>query len=74
MFQTNTDLEESVLRISGCFFLRSSEQDPVFNGVADRSTLFIPFSGWTLFSARSFHVFFHVLIRFVIGSLRQRGI
>ena len=31
------------------FFLRSSERDPVFNGVAGRSTQFIPFPGWTLF-------------------------
>ena len=39
-------------------FLRSSERDPVFNGVARRSARFIPFPGWTLFfSARSFHVF-----------------
>ena len=69
MHRTNTDLEESILRISGWFFLRSSEQDPVFNGVARRSARFIPFPGWTLFfSARSFHVFFHVLIGFVIGS------
>ena len=74
MYRTNTDLEESILRISGWFFLGSSERDPVFNDVAGRSTLFIPFPGWTLFSARSFHVFFHVLIGFVIGSLRLRGI
>ena len=39
-------------------FLRSSERDPVFKGVARRSARFIPFTGWTLFfSARSFHVF-----------------
>ena len=38
-------------------FLRSSERDPVFNGVAGRSARFIPFPGWTLFSARSFYVF-----------------
>ena len=31
------------------FFLRSSERDPVFNGVARRSARFIPFPGWTLF-------------------------
>ena len=49
MYRTNTDLEESILRISGCFFLRSSERDPVFNGVAGRSARFIPFPGWTLF-------------------------
>ena len=49
MYRTNTDLEESILRISGCFFLRSSERDPVFNGVACSSTRFIPFPGWTLF-------------------------
>ena len=49
MYRTNTDLEESILRISGCFFLRSSERDPVFNGVARRSARFIPFPGWTLF-------------------------
>ena len=49
MYRTNTDLEESILRISGCFFLRSSERDPVFNGVARRSVRFIPFPGWTLF-------------------------
>ena len=30
-------------------FLRSSERDPVFNGVARRSARFIPFTGWTLF-------------------------
>ena len=30
-------------------FLRSSERDPVFNGVARRSARFIPFPGWTLF-------------------------
>ena len=30
-------------------FLRSSERDPVFNDVAGRSTLFIPFLGWILF-------------------------
>ena len=30
-------------------FLRSSERDPVFNGVAGRSTRFIPFPWWTLF-------------------------
>ena len=49
MFRTNTDLEESILRIPGWFFLRSSERDPVFNGVARRSAQFIPFPGWTLF-------------------------
>ena len=49
MYRTNTDLEESILRISGWFFLRSSERDPVFNGVAGRSAQFIPFPGWTLF-------------------------
>ena len=49
MYRTNTDLEESILRISGGFFLRSSERDPVFNGVARRSARFIPFPGWTLF-------------------------
>ena len=54
MYRTNTDLEESILR---WFFLRSSERDPVFNGVACRSARFIPFAEWTLFSARSFHVF-----------------
>ena len=43
--------------ISGCFFLRSSERDPVFNGVALRSARFITFPEWTLFSALSFHVF-----------------
>ena len=57
MYRTNTNLEESILRISECFFLRNSERDPVFNGVARRSTWFIPFPWWTLFSARSFHVF-----------------
>ena len=46
MYRTNTDLEESILRL---FFLRSSERDPVFNGVARRSAQFIPFLGWTLF-------------------------
>ena len=30
-------------------FLRSSERDPVFNGVAGRSTQFIPFPGWIFF-------------------------
>ena len=54
MYRMNTDLEESILRI---FFLRSSERDPVFNDVAGRSALFIPFPGRTLFSARSFLVF-----------------
>ena len=49
MYRTNTDLEESILRISGWVFLRSSERDPVFNGVACRSARFIPFPGWTLF-------------------------
>ena len=39
MYRTNTDLEESILRISGWFFLPNSERDPVFNGVARRSAL-----------------------------------
>ena len=56
MYRTNTDLEESILRISGGFFT-NSEQDPVFNGVAPCSAWFILFPGWTLFSAWSFHVF-----------------
>ena len=30
-------------------YFRSSERDPVFNDVAGRSALFIPFPGWTLF-------------------------
>ena len=30
-------------------FLRSSERDPVFNGVARRSARFIPFPRWALF-------------------------
>ena len=69
MYRRNIDLEESVLRISGWFFLRSSERDPVFNGVARRSAQFIPFPRVDpFFSARSFHVFFHVLIGFLIGS------
>ena len=46
MYRMNTDLEESILRI---FFLHSSERDPVFNDVAGRSALFMPFPGWTLF-------------------------
>ena len=48
MHRTNTDLEESIedFRV---VFLRSSERDPVFNDVAGRSALFIPFPGWTLF-------------------------
>ena len=33
----------------GGFFLWSSEQDPVFNGVARRRARFIPFPGWTFF-------------------------
>ena len=51
----STDLED--FREGSVFFFTISERDPVFNGVACRSTWFIPFSRWTLFSARSFHVF-----------------
>ena len=49
MFRTNTDLEESILRIPGCFFLRSSERDPVFNGVARRSARFTRSPGGPFF-------------------------
>ena len=50
-------------------FLRSSERDPVFNGVARRSARFIPFPGWTLFFSTvlsrllgGFGVFFSIVL------------
>ena len=52
--------------ISGWVFLRSSERDPVFNGVARRSARFIPFPGWTLF-------FSTVLSRLFPGTDRLRN-
>ena len=61
MYRTNTDLEESILRISGkvaCFFYEV--QNEIQSLMVPRVDPF--------FSARSFHVFFHVLIGFVIGS------
>ena len=49
MYRTNTDLEESILRISGWFFYEVQNEIQSFNGVAHRSARFIPFPGWTLF-------------------------
>ena len=65
MYLTNTDLEESILRISGWFFyaVQNEIQSLVVQRVAALGS-----PGGPFFSARSFHVFFHVLIGFVIGS------
>ena len=71
MYRTNRDLEESILRISGWFFY--AVQNEIQWCSASQRSVYPVHRVDPFFSARSFHVFFHVLIGFVIGSLRLRG-